>query len=118
MTTYFKSSDKFRQKLVLVKDKQPKEKCSHIFYGIKCDDLGCSETYVGDESYHSAVFTHLHNFDHSFKKFVAHIPTYSFKFPMVAEYTIPNLLNQVCDPRPTRGGMYVKRSTMFDYFPE
>ncbi len=86
ITTYFKPANKLRQKLVHVKDKQPKEKCSHVVYGIKCDDPGCSETYIGEtqqslkarmnqhrkpstagDSYNSAVFAHLDITGHSFK---------------------------------------------------
>ena len=86
ITTYFKPCNKLRQKLVNIKDKQPKEKRSHIVYGIKCEDPGCQETYIGEtqqslkarmnqhrkpstagENYSSAVFAHLDITGHSFK---------------------------------------------------
>ena len=50
VTTYFKPYNKLRQKLVNVKDKQPKEKRSHIVYGIKCEDPGCQESYIDEAS--------------------------------------------------------------------
>ena len=84
ISTGFKPVNKLRGQLVRVKDKQPKDKCSNVVYGIKCGNQYCNDTYVGEtkqglksrmnqhrkpsygDTFDSAVFTHSEESGHSF----------------------------------------------------
>lgn len=81
----FKPFNKIRGKLVHLKDKKPKDKQSHLVYGIKCSEPGCDESYVGETqqalkarlkqhrrpsssgeaAFNSAVFNHIATTGHT-----------------------------------------------------
>ncbi|XP_072037197.1 uncharacterized protein [Amphiura filiformis] len=79
----FKPGNTLRGKLVLIKDKQPKEKSSNLVYGLVCAGKDCTESYVGEtkqvlkprvnqhrrpstnEAQNSAVYLHLKESGHS-----------------------------------------------------
>ncbi|PIK58714.1 hypothetical protein BSL78_04397 [Apostichopus japonicus] len=48
IVTAFKPTNKLLGKLVHVKDKTPRDKQSHLVYGIKCAQQDCPESYVGE----------------------------------------------------------------------
>ena len=70
--------------MVGVKDKTPRDKQSHLVYGVRYPNKNCGQTYVGEtqqaikkcmnqhckpspgEQYDSTIFTHLSQYGHSF----------------------------------------------------
>ncbi len=84
ISTSFKPINTLRGKLVHVKDKQPKDKCSNLVYGAVCSEDNCKAAYVGEtkqalkskiyqhrrpstnEAQNSAIFLHTRETGHSF----------------------------------------------------
>ena len=80
----FKPGNTLRNKLVKVKDKQPKDKQSNLVYGLVCCEKDCKESHVGEskqalkarenqhrwpstnEAQNSAVYLHMKETGHSF----------------------------------------------------
>ena len=55
-----KPTGHIRNHLAQVKDKTPKEKRSHLVYGVRCGYDGCNETYVGETTIYKGTFHSVH----------------------------------------------------------